>query len=677
MPEHCSDSSDTDELVDSQDIDNPSTTKEMGNNLSSEYDPALEAIPNTPSIRPTSLEGPSSVSRSSLDTTRPSENVRPFQHPAPGELSSENCAMDDPSGPGRNPPKNIVKLQSLQSATSKESATTVHEQKKDVDRPLRGSSEDSHSDQTLPSTNLFFSDLNIVNNGLTLAPACTLASTRPQPLSPKLLARQFPLSPPRLPQAPSPSVLKHDASDESNHSETDELPQIEQLIARLTQPNQQGSPSRRTTKRPAASSRPHSSNRSPSPMAPIKRQMSDSPRILSQPLPKKRRMNNTKTKAPVEYIEVLDSSSDEQPLKKVNKVAKSPPPSQLHRPTPKLKRKTLPPTTETPTSTSLSCPQVSLSQCRPPKRTKSYQKHPVYWHLDGNVHIQIAGTCFRLHRSILARQSKWFEKMFDPREQEMILHSAEEPYDLTHLGITVEDFEEVLCALEDTHACFQGELPFSRLDSLLRVSTVLGFIAIEKYASNALSAMWSADLADVGIDKIECPTESLALARQCALFPVVKRTLYELVRLSNFGQTKIVPGNVSAASMVRLGPYDKDLLLTAREYLGIAWRKALDVDRFPTCVAQQGIVDGTGTSAENIPACAATNHVLSLVAHHEIIKEHDILAFEYDPVSGLQVLAAAPWKEKGFCQACVEQRQNYWLKERERIWQKLDEWFEV
>lgn len=189
--------------------------------------------------------------------------------------------------------------------------------------------------------------------------------------------------------------------------------------------------------------------------------------------------------------------------------------------------------------------------------------------------------------------------------------------------------------------------------------------------------MWSADLADVGINKIECPIESLALARQCALFSVIKRTLYELVRLSNFGQTKVIPGNVSVASMVRLGSYDKDLLLTARERLGIAWREALDVDRFPICIAQQGVVDDAGGLTENTPTCAATNHVRSLVAHHEIIKEYGILGYEYDPVNGLQVLAAAPWKEKGFCQACVEQRRNYWLNERERLWRKLDEWFEV
>ncbi|KAG5723239.1 hypothetical protein E4T56_gene348 [Termitomyces sp. T112] len=645
-------------------LDNLSTETEMGNNLSPKYNrdlviAALDAIPDMPLKHSPALEGPSSASKPAVNVSIPSKSVRSSQQSATSQPSSNRYPMDDASGSRCNPPKDVGELQTT---NLKEHVPISKDKEKSID----GQSQD----QILPSTELLSSHSKVINNGLTLALTSPSISTFRQPFkSPFLtpLPQQFPLSPPCLSQTLSPSALEHNSSDKSNDSEIDDLPDIEQLIA-LTQPNPPANPSRRKIKRPVSSG-PHINSRPTSPMVPVKRQMSDSPRISSPPPPKKRRMNE-KMEMPMQHLEILDSSSDGQLLKITQ--APDPKPSQSQRPTPTPKRKILSRTTP-----GQSNHQASLRQCCPPKRVKTYQKHPVYWYLDGNVRIQIANTCFQLHRSILARQSKWFEKIFNPREPDVILHNVEEPYDLTDLDITAEDFEEVLRALDDTNACFQGELPFSKLSSLLRVSTTLEFTTIEKYASNAFSALWSADLANVGIDKIECPTESLALARQCALFPVIKRTLYELVRLSNFGQTKVMPGDVSAISMVRLGPYDKDLLLAAREHLGVAWREALDVDRFPTCVAQQGTADGTGGPAENTPACAATNHALSLVAYHEIIKEYGIVDFEYDPVSGLQVLAAAPWKEKGFCQACVEQRQTYWLKERERIWQKLDDWFEV
>lgn len=120
------------------------------------------------------------------------------------------------------------------------------------------------------------------------------------------------------------------------------------------------------------------------------------------------------------------------------------------RPPRKLKKKASLYTVETPTSTGVF---QNPSIC-----AKSYQKHLVYWHLDGNIRVKIGRTCFQLHRSILARQSKWFENQFNPREPETISHNTEEPYDLTDLDITADDFEELLRALDDTQYVFSFHL---------------------------------------------------------------------------------------------------------------------------------------------------------------------------------------------------------------------------
>ncbi|KAG6917944.1 hypothetical protein DXG01_000382 [Tephrocybe rancida] len=553
--------------------------------------------------------------------------------------------------------------------------------------PLLGMTEDNDTSEQNPTTPTCQSPNQNTHSSSSNTPAPS-TPIRPRPLpqpTPSTSASgarpapaRFPLSPPQPTPSLSANVLGHRSSpDTSNESSDIDLPDVEQMIAQ-TQPKVQESPSRKRTRQVTPPSEEESTNDRPSsPVVSIKRQQTNSPCLSSPPPKKKQKL--VLAKPAVEIIDLVsDSSSDEAPKKNdTNKVESAVlPPRRLPRPSvKKQKRKSLPAATP-PSSPNMTRLQGSLSRHRP-KRSTLYQKHQLYWHLDGNVLVRLEGICFRLHRSILARQSTWFEDRFNQGEEapEYAPGDNDLPlYDLSHMDIAAKDFEEVIRASEDTLACFQEKLEFSKLFSLLRASIALGFTIIEKYASEALSEMWSADIADVSTDKIDRPTESLALARQCALFPVIKRALYELVRLSNFGQVKAMPGIVSSASEARLGPHDKDLLLSAREQLSIAWREALDVDQFPACVGEAATAEAP---EGNDAPCAAANRTLSLVGHHEIIKECGIQDYEYDPVCGLQVLAEAPWKEKGFCQACVTRRQVHWLGLRERIWIKLDEWFEV
>jgi hypothetical protein len=92
--------------------------------------------------------------------------------------------------------------------------------------------------------------------------------------------------------------------------------------------------------------------------------------------------------------------------------------------------------------------------------------------LDGNILIQIGLTRFKLHRSRLASQSPWFEKLFERRSlagyperkktgEEVDEDSADindvrieeaEGHDLYYLdstGVVVKDFETLLTAMDD------------------------------------------------------------------------------------------------------------------------------------------------------------------------------------------------------------------------------------
>lgn len=46
-----------------------------------------------------------------------------------------------------------------------------------------------------------------------------------------------------------------------------------------------------------------------------------------------------------------------------------------------------------------------------------------------------------------------------------------------------------------------------------------------------------------------------------------------------------------------------------------------------------------------------------------------------DPISGFKDACDAPWK--AICESCVEAKRLEWRKERTRIWEKLDELFEL
>lgn len=91
----------------------------------------------------------------------------------------------------------------------------------------------------------------------------------------------------------------------------------------------------------------------------------------------------------------------------------------------------------------------------PPKRTKSHSIHPLkhddFWHLDGNVIIQIENTRFRLHRSRLVQQSEYFAEMFERKDRQ--IDPGPEIVDGYPLylvsSVSAKDFAVLLHALDD------------------------------------------------------------------------------------------------------------------------------------------------------------------------------------------------------------------------------------
>ena len=101
---------------------------------------------------------------------------------------------------------------------------------------------------------------------------------------------------------------------------------------------------------------------------------------------------------------------------------------------------------------------------RPTKVQQTYVKHDTHWYLDGNVLLQFGNTRFKLHRGRLARESEWFQALFDHRaggrndfqyrdEIDPLIETMEQVDDkdlfyCDTTGVTCEQFAVLLDAME-------------------------------------------------------------------------------------------------------------------------------------------------------------------------------------------------------------------------------------
>ena len=87
------------------------------------------------------------------------------------------------------------------------------------------------------------------------------------------------------------------------------------------------------------------------------------------------------------------------------------------------------------------------------KIAEKFIKHHKYWSPSGDILVQIKAVRFKLHKSILIEQSKWFRDMIEHPPHDSCIYADEETgstvYCLDSLDVTVEDFVTLLTALSN------------------------------------------------------------------------------------------------------------------------------------------------------------------------------------------------------------------------------------
>lgn len=202
--------------------------------------------------------------------------------------------------------------------------------------------------------------------------------------------------------------------------------------------------------------------------------------------------------------------------------------------------------------------------------------------------------------------------------------------------------------------------PFDMLASILRASTSLSFTHFKAWSTQYLLEMWSPALGNLSKTRIPFAKESVLLARQCpSIKPILKRALYELVRADGLGQDD--DDDTGRTD-------ERKLLLKARERLTSIWvtSAASLPSEFLTCSSK---------SAQERAICITRDTKSTNKAHAKLKPIFE--RYKWDPMCGFKALMEAPWREEGFCEACIVLRKTIWQNERQRCWTNLDQWFEL
>lgn len=220
---------------------------------------------------------------------------------------------------------------------------------------------------------------------------------------------------------------------------------------------------------------------------------------------------------------------------------------------------------------------------------------------------------------------------------------------------------------------FHKHPPFATLAAILRASTSLAFRAYREWAIKCLEAMWPADLVSFSEGPQENAVEALVLAKFYDVPSLRKRAFYELLRkrcpyelLKGAGEDSYADGAI---------PWSyRRAMVYGRERVRERWAThAIDTSFNKSSGCKSHCLTLGGASKKK---CSSTRMETVAYAYAKLVHSSGIFQkYLLDPLSGLNALKRAPWKEEGFCDECIKKSRRAWEAERVRVWVDLDEWF--
>lgn len=234
---------------------------------------------------------------------------------------------------------------------------------------------------------------------------------------------------------------------------------------------------------------------------------------------------------------------------------------------------------------------------------------------------------------------------------------------------------------------------YSTMLAVFCAARTLRFSQLDAFATYKLCTTWTSELQRVSPARIPYAAETIILSRMYNVSAVLKRAFYELLRTPGFDQQDVMPRTAGDATLdgseiigrAKLSHADLVRLTTVREKLLLAW--TLIVGSAPNtssfrCPLQVEVAlpldDPISEARERVRSrCAEAWKNNVAIWAEKVLDSGFYETWMYDPICGLEHLAAMTWSETGFCVSCIRARQSVWLKKREEIWGSLDIWLGI
>lgn len=312
----------------------------------------------------------------------------------------------------------------------------------------------------------------------------------------------------------------------------------------------------------------------------------------------------------------------------------------------------------------------STPQTRPSSKRIRFTPHQKHWEPDGNVLIELQGIRFKLQKSRLAKKSLWFSAKFSENPGDLDENEDARVYCIDEVDVSLPDFEALMDAVENSITFMYDKPSFEVISGILRAATALSFPDFATWARRSLEETWPSSIESLSTTYTSAfAIETVVLARDRQVPDIVKRAIYELVRTQDFVREFRQKGeDAIGKSSATLSLSEFMAIVEVRELFSSLWTSFALSPMDPSQYCQP-----SASTAPSSSRCAAGNPTSHLIAHAKLVHFSGILeAYQLDPISGLQALIDAPWKEEGVCAECVSSWKDVWGKARQEIWTELE-----
>ncbi|KAJ7364104.1 hypothetical protein DFH08DRAFT_838354 [Mycena albidolilacea] len=318
-------------------------------------------------------------------------------------------------------------------------------------------------------------------------------------------------------------------------------------------------------------------------------------------------------------------------------------------------------------------------------------RHPIFWFEDASLILQVEAVTFKVHRTLLARQSPFLHtaKLSDASAD---TSSTDSGLKCDYINIDPARKVSALdCEVLLQHLYHDMPLspdsPFPQISSIVRASSP-GQLDFPRVHERALR--YFADLFPSGPAPFFHPQhleEAFALATSFNVTSIQKGLLYSLVTTTNFdteGNSHDIPdgefldaqGNTDPQNASEPLPHHMprtDSPSIAHKYV----LSPLDSQRCMRLMTH--FIEHFSPILFTAPATPhmACTDVFASTWMKLVIQPAIDGEGVYKPLETLEFIKNVDWANAGLCGACVLEKNAEWTEEQETIWRLMDQWLNL